>query len=125
MRRAARCGSAWFPPLFGTTPALLAESHRRINERAAELGRGDEAVSLSLRVLVDLRDAPDTAGAEKRNALAGEPERIAETLAEYLDAGVSHFVFLPQARTLADVQRTIDVLASQVVPVLRAGAEAR
>lgn len=124
MRRAARCGSAWFPPLFGTTPAQLAESHRRINERAAELGRGDGAVSLSLRVLVDLRDSPDTAGAEKRNALAGDPERIAETLAGYIDAGVSHFVFLPQARTLADVQRTIDILASRVVPVLRAGAGA-
>ena len=70
----------------------------------ASRGRGENAVALSLRVLVDLRSAPDTAGAEKRNALAGEPERIAETLAGYADAGVSHFVFLPQARSLADVQ---------------------
>ncbi len=125
MRRAARRGDAWFPPLFGTTPESLAESHRRINEQAEAHGRGPDAVALSLRVLVDLRDEPDAAGAEKRNALAGDPERIAATLADYLDAGVSHVVFLPQARTLADVQRTIDTLAARVVPQLRARAGVR
>ena len=119
MRRAARYGTAWFPPLFGTTPESLAASHQRINEEAAQQGRGENAVALSLRVLVDLRSAPDTAGAEKRNALAGEPERIAETLAGYADAGVSHFVFLPQARSLADVQRTVDLLTEKVIPLLR------
>ena len=125
MRRAAKHGAAWFPPLFGTTPASLAEALRRINEDAEAQGRGRGAVSLSLRVLVDLRDEPDSAGAEKRNALAGEPERIAATLAEYLEAGVSHFVFLPQARSLADVQRTIDRIASRVVPQLRAEGAGR
>ncbi len=122
-RRAARIGDAWFPPLFGTTPNALADSLRSINEQAAAHGRGDNAVSLSLRVLVDLRDAPDAAGAEKRNALAGEPDRIAATLAGYLAIGVSHVVFLPQARTLADVQRTIDILAARVIPALRPGSD--
>ena len=121
IRRAARHGTAWFPPLFGTTPESLAAAHRNLNERAAEYGRGDGAVSLSLRVLVDLRDQPDIAGAAKRNALVGEPDRIAQELADYADVGVSHFVFLPQARSLTDVQRTIDVLAQQVIPQLRKG----
>ena len=67
-------------------------------------------------MLVDLRSEPDLAGAEKRGALTGEPQRIAATLAEYAEAGVSHFVFLPQARSLADVQRTIDLLSTSVVP---------
>ena len=125
MRRAARYGSAWFPPLFGTTPGLLADAHRRINEEAAAHGRGDDAVALSLRVLVDLRGEPDVAGAEKRGALTGEPERIAETLAGYIDAGVAHFVFLPQARRPSDVQRTIDGLAAAIVPQLRTRGGAR
>ena len=119
MHRAARYGDAWFPPLFATTPQALAEAHRTMNEQAAAHGRGDGAVALSLRVLVDLRSEPDLAGAEKRGALTGEPQRIAATLAEYAEAGVSHFVFLPQARSLADVQRTIDLLSAKVVPELR------
>ena len=119
MRRAAQYGDAWFPPLFATTPQALADSHQAMNEAAAAHGRGDGAVALSLRVLVDLRSEPDLAGAEKRGALTGEPQRIAATLAEYAEAGVSHFVFLPQARSLADVQRTIDLLSTSVVPELR------
>jgi probable F420-dependent oxidoreductase len=122
MKRAARSGSAWFPPLFNTTPRELAASHSRINEEAASLGRGDRPVSLSLRVLVDLRSEPDLAGATKRGALVGNPERVASELAPYLEIGVSHLVFLPQARNVADVQRTIDLLASQVVPQLRTGS---
>ena len=42
-----------------------------------------------------------------------------ETLAGYADVGVSHFVFLPQARSLADVQRTVDLLTEKVIPLLR------
>ena len=87
MRRAAKYGDAWFPPLFATTPQALAEAHRTMNEEAAGHGRGDDAVSLSLRVLVDLRSEPDLAGAEKRGALTGEPQRITATLAEYRGSG--------------------------------------
>ena len=54
------------------------------------------------------------------SALAGTPEQVTETLASYVEAGVSHFVFLPQARSLADVQQTIDLLARQVIPALKA-----
>ncbi len=119
MRRAALHGSAWFPPLFKTSPADLAQKHRLINHQAAAHGRGNNPVSLSLRVLIDLRPSPDLHGAQKRNALYGEPNRIAHALAPYLDIGVSHIVFLPQARTLPDVQRTIDTLASRIIPQLR------
>jgi probable F420-dependent oxidoreductase len=119
-RRAATYGDMWFPPLFQTTPEGLAGSHRDIVEAAEGQGRGANAVGLALRVLVDLRSEPDLAGAEKRSALAGTPEQVADTLRSYAEVGVSHFVFLPQARSLSDVQHTIDLLARQVIPALRA-----
>jgi hypothetical protein len=36
-----------------------------------------------------------------------------------MEVGVSHFVLLPQARTLEDVQRTVDILAEDVIPKVR------
>ena len=112
----ATCGSR---PLFQTTPAGLASAYDTVREAAERHGRDRDAVGLALRVLVDLRDEPDRAGAERRGALLGPPEQVVETLAEYQRAGVSHFVFLPQARTLSDVQRTVAMLAEQVAPQLR------
>jgi alkanesulfonate monooxygenase SsuD/methylene tetrahydromethanopterin reductase-like flavin-dependent oxidoreductase (luciferase family) len=119
MRRAARAGDMWFPPLFQTSPSKLTASHDGIRDAAEQAGRGRDAVGLALRVLVDLREEPDSAGAEKRGALLGPPEQVVDTLAGYLQAGVEHFVFLPQARTLSDVQRTVAMLAEHIVPPLR------
>ena len=112
----ATCGSR---PCSQTTPAGLASAYDTIREATERHGRDRDAVGLALRVLVDLRDEPDRAGAERRGALLGPPEQVVETLAEYQRAGVSHFVFLPQARTLNDVQRTVAILADQVAPQLR------
>jgi hypothetical protein len=36
-----------------------------------------------------------------------------------MEIGVSHFVLLPQARSLDDVQRTVQILAERVIPQLR------
>jgi probable F420-dependent oxidoreductase len=119
MRRAARLGDMWLPPLFHTTPASLAASFEHVREMAEQAGRAGDDVGLALRVLVDLREEPDLAGAEKRGAVLGPAERVSETLASYIEVGVSHFIMLPQARTLDDVQRTIATIAEEVVPPLR------
>jgi probable F420-dependent oxidoreductase len=119
MRRAARVGDMWLPPLFQTTPHDLAERYAQVQTMAEGHGRHSDDVGLALRVLVDLREEPDPSGPQKRGALLGPPERVIETLASYQEIGVSHFVLLPQARSLDDVQRTIDVIAKDVVPALR------
>ena len=119
MRRAARVGDVWLPPLFGTTPASLAASFESVREMTEQAGRPRNSVNLALRVLVDLREEPDTASPETRGAVLGPPEKVAELLARYMEIGVSHFVLLPQARTLEDVQRTVDILAEDVIPKVR------
>ena len=119
MRRAAMVGDMWLPPLFQTTPADLAQRHADVREMAEEAGREPGTVGLALRVLVDLREEPDQSGTETRGALLGPPERVAETLASYIEVGVQHFVLLPQARTLDDVQRTVATIAESIVPPLR------
>ena len=119
MRRAAQCGSMWFPPLYHVTPESLAADHARVQQMAAGFGRRPQDVSLALRVLVDLRDDPDTAEAAKRDALFGDANAMAETVQSYIDIGVAHFIFLPQARALAEVQQTIHKLTQQLIPRLR------
>jgi alkanesulfonate monooxygenase SsuD/methylene tetrahydromethanopterin reductase-like flavin-dependent oxidoreductase (luciferase family) len=109
----------WIPPLFGTTPASLAASFESVREMAEQAGRPRNSINLALRVLVDLREEPDTASPETRGAVLGPPEKVAEVLASYMEVGVSHFVLLPQARTLEDVQRTVDILAEDVIPKVR------
>ena len=120
MRRAARVGDMWLPPLFHTTPEDLTERFSQVQAMAEQQGRRPGDVGLALRVLVDLREEPDLTGPDKRGALLGPPEHVAETLASYQEIGVSHFVLLPQARSLDDVQRTVDIIAKDVVPALRA-----
>ena len=119
MRRAGRVADVWLPPLFGTTPASLAESFAGVRDFAEQAGRAREDVSLALRVLVDLREQPDTTGPDTRGAVLGPAEKVAEVLASYMEIGVSHFVLLPQARSLDDVQRTVDILAQDVIPQVR------
>jgi probable F420-dependent oxidoreductase len=119
MRRAAQYGSAWVPPLYHVTPQSLAEAHARVQEMARGFGRRPEEVELALRVLVDLRDEPDEAGAAQRNALYGDTAVMAATLRDYVNIGVSHFIFLPQARSPAEVQQTVHRLTQELVPRLR------
>ena len=119
LRRAARYASMWVPPLFKVTPEGLAETFTRVRSMAEEFGRGPDEVGLSLRVLVDLRDSPDVSTAQKRDVLMGDTALIVETLQGYIRAGVGHFIFLPQARTLAEAQLTINRLTQDIVPRLR------
>ena len=118
-RRVARVGDVWLPPLFGTSPQQLAEAFGSVRDMAEQQGRRRTDVSLALRVLVDLREEPDRSGPETRGALLGPAGHVAEVLASYIKVGVSHFVLLPQARTLGDVQRTVAILAEQIIPQLR------
>ena len=37
----------------------------------------------------------------------------------YVNIGVCHFIFLPQARTLSDVQLTISQLVKEIIPHLK------
>ena len=86
---------------------------------AEENGRKPSDISLALRVLVDLREEPDKSGPAARGAILGPVNHVADVLSSYIDIGVNHFVLLPQARTLDDVQRTITMLAEKVFPQIR------
>lgn len=119
MRRVARAGDVWLPPLFGITPQSLAADFECIKDMAEQAERPRDAIKLALRVLVDLREEPDTTGPATRGAVLGPAGKVAEVLSKYIEIGVSHFVLLPQARTLDDVQRTIDIMAQDVIPQVK------
>ena len=60
------------------TQELAESGDADMREMAEQAGRAGDDVGLALRVLVDLREEPDLAGAEKRGAVLGPAERVSE-----------------------------------------------
>ncbi len=107
MRRAARFGEAWMP--MWMSPDKLRQRAQRLDELAGEYGRPALGVKLLLGVHVD----PDEARARAQAAAYirgqygmdldrverwtpyGSAERVAEQLAEHVEAGVDEFVLMP------------------------------
>jgi alkanesulfonate monooxygenase SsuD/methylene tetrahydromethanopterin reductase-like flavin-dependent oxidoreductase (luciferase family) len=105
IRRAARYGDGWFPSL--TTPDKVRAGAARLRELAAELGRPEPSITIWLQAGLGADEAVVTANEAFQRGLVdsyglspdeaaqvpitGTPERAAERLAAYAEAGVDHF----------------------------------
>jgi probable F420-dependent oxidoreductase len=133
MRRAARLGDGWHPYMY--TPDRCRESFFKVAEYAEEAGRTLPqdyvwAVFIYTALDDDLGAARDKAIAEMsyrydqdfeplvdKYAAFGPPERVAEHLAEYVNAGVNYFILapiMPPTDRRAHLQR----MAEEVLPAL-------
>jgi probable F420-dependent oxidoreductase len=133
MRRAARLGDGWHPYMY--TPDRCRESFFKVKEYAAEAGRTLPqdyvwAVFIYTALYDDVAEAREKAVAEMsyrydqdfdplvdKYAAFGPPERVAERLAEFIDAGVNYFILapiMPPAERSQHLQR----MAEEVLPAL-------
>ncbi|MFQ5894811.1 MAG: LLM class flavin-dependent oxidoreductase, partial [Nitrospinota bacterium] len=130
LRRAARAGDGWVSYLM--TPRRFRESVEKIRALAAEKGRSLDGFTSSLLLFTYLHpdgDAAARAAAEnlgqryrmdfrpfvERVCALGPPERVAGRLAEWVEAGVRHFILKhvgPAAEEMEQLERVAeDVLA--------------
>ena len=132
-RRAARYGSGWLPYMY--TPEMLAESNQRIAEYRAEESH-DSPVDPGLFIFFCCHEDNSTA-VEYANerlskqynqdfssmidkyAIAGDPDRCAERLREYIDAG-ARTVILSAASPMSYVETAESFMAQEVLPRFQA-----
>ncbi|HZP27524.1 MAG TPA: LLM class flavin-dependent oxidoreductase [Acidimicrobiia bacterium] len=135
MRRAAILGDGWMPYMY--SPRRYAESVATIRAEAEASGRDLTGFGWTLFSFISIRDDGDEArreaarfmgGTYRQNfeemvrsvAIAGTPDEVTERLAEFVRAGVRHFVFAPAAR---DQTRTwAKLLRDDLVPNAAAAA---
>ena len=133
LRRVARLGDGWFASAYNTTPADFAAARESLADELRTRGREPERFPNGLvtmwswitddsaeaeRVLRDvlapmLRRDPD---ALRDQLCVGAPERCAELLARYADAGCRRVHIWP----LGDEPRQIERAAGEVMPLVGA-----
>ena len=135
MRRSVRYGDGWFPYLY--SPERYRDSVQTIVSLAGESGRdlaGFQWTCFQFLALYPTREeAARTAAAAmggnylysgdfmdlvERYCVLGPAEECADRLAQYVDAGVRHFVF-SWACPPEDKPRHMEEVASLVIPLLR------
>jgi alkanesulfonate monooxygenase SsuD/methylene tetrahydromethanopterin reductase-like flavin-dependent oxidoreductase (luciferase family) len=134
LRRMARLGDGWFASAYNTTPADFRAAREALSEQLRARGREPERFPNALatmwtwitdddadadRVLRDvlapmLRRDPD---ALRGQLCVGPPERCAELLSRYADAGCERVHIWP----LGDEPRQIERAAGEVVPAISPG----
>lgn len=103
-RRLAARADGW--NLWGGSPARL----RTGGERVRELAEGPVTVSWGGKVLLD----PTSTRAEP-DLVVGDPERVAEELSRYVEAGADELILAPLPGRDPEV---LDRLTTEVVPLL-------
>lgn len=133
MRRAGRAGDVWMPYLG--SPDRVARGLRTAREEAERRGRDPAAVTGAYFAWTAVDPDPAVARRRALDVLAatygqdmdrivdacvphGTPEQVAARLAEYRDAGAASVVIAPAAES-ADRERTLELLAGEVLPRLR------
>jgi len=133
LRRVARLGDGWFASAYNTTPAGFTAAREALSQELQARGRDPGRFSNALatmwtwitddaaeadRVLRDvlaplLRRDPDTL---RDQLCIGPPERCAEVLSRYAEAGCERVYLWP----LGDEPRQIELTASEVLPAVAA-----
>lgn len=134
-RRAGRFADVWMP--YMVDPGQVRRGLAQVRDAAEEYGRAPDAVSGALYVwccvdtdggkarargveAVSRTYDQDFAELADRYLLLGDPGRVRDRLAEFAESGVES-VLLQPAGDRADRERTIGLIAEDILPHLPAG----
>ena len=127
VRRASTLGDGWHPIAL-RPPGLLfpdeyAKRARQIETWAKEAGRDPRAITLTVRVPMEVRSKRFKPPGGDRPLFQGTAEQVIGDIRAYADAGVTHFVFDHTHQDLRSVLENLDRFAHDVRPKLepRAG----
>ena len=120
LRRTATLGDGWHPigmrSSIRLAPEEYATSARRIHTLAREAGRDPKAITLSLRVPMEVRPRQAKAPAGDRPLFQGTAEQVTADIRAYAAVGVTHFVFDSTHQDMSAVLANMERFAKDVMP---------
>lgn len=130
VRRAGTLGDAWHP-IGMRPPAMLgpdeyAAKVQELHGWARRAGRDPKAITLTIRVPMEVRGKNAKAAAGDRPPFQGTAAEVVDDIRRYQALGVSHFVFDHTVQELRAVLTNLERFASDVRPkVARAAGPAK
>lgn len=123
LRRAGTLGDGWHPiglrPPAMLPPEEYAAKAARLCDHAKAAGRDPQAITLSLRVPMEVRGPRDKAPSGDRPLFQGTAADVAGDVRRYQAAGVTHLVFDPARPDLPAFLASLERFAEHVAPKVR------
>jgi probable F420-dependent oxidoreductase len=122
VRRAARLGDGWHPIALRPPGLLLPDEYaarvKQLHGWAREAGRDPEAITLTLRVPMEVRSPSARTPAGDRPLFQGTAKQVVADIRTYQALGVTHFVFDPTHTDLKAVLENMTRFAKDVRPAV-------
>jgi len=121
VRRAALLGDGWQPT--AVSPGDIRADMDELRRIAAEAGRGLDGFTFSLRNRLRFSDdteAPKPGIGAPAFTLTGSVSRVRDYIAEYIEDGVSHILFDPDAGDLDEYYGIMETAAEEIMPGFKA-----
>ena len=123
VKRAATLGDGWHPIALRPPGLLFPEEYKgrvaQIRTWAKEAGRDPSAITLSVRVPMEVRSPRMKAPGGDRPFFQGTAAEVLNDIRAYADLGVTHFVFDPVVQDLKPVLANLERFADEVRPKVK------
>jgi probable F420-dependent oxidoreductase len=118
LRRAATLGDGWHPS--GLSPEEFRIGREEVRKLATAAGRDPDAVTMSLRVEVEVHGRPSSQRAQSRSRLPGDNvDQMSAGISAYQSAGVEHIVLALNSGDIPRIRALMEDIAQGVIPPLR------
>jgi alkanesulfonate monooxygenase SsuD/methylene tetrahydromethanopterin reductase-like flavin-dependent oxidoreductase (luciferase family) len=118
LRRAATVGDGWHPT--GMSAAEFSAGRQEVRALTAAAGRDPDALTMSIRLEVEVHGRPSSDRAASRARLAGDNlEQLLTGLRAYESAGVDHIVLALNSGDMTQIRALMENIAQKVMPQLR------
>jgi probable F420-dependent oxidoreductase len=128
VRRAARLGDGWHPIILRPPGLLLPDAYaarvRQLHAWAREAGRDPAAITLTIRVPMEVRPKRMKPPAGERPLFQGTAEQVLADIRRYADLGVTHCVWDPTHQDLPSVLDNLKRFAHDVAPKFKRASKA-
>ena len=118
LRRAAALGNGWHPT--GLSPEEFRTGREEVRKLAAEAGRNPDALTMSMRVEVEVGGKASSPRAAARSRLPGDnADQMIAGIRAYQRVGVDHIVLALNSGDITSITTFMADIAQRVVPHLR------
>jgi probable F420-dependent oxidoreductase len=118
MKRAATIGDGWHPS--GMSPEAFSQGREEVRKLATAAGRNPDALTMSVRVEVEVHGGPSSQRAQNRSRLSGgDVEQMVAGLSAYQKVGVDHVVLALNSGDMPRIRALMEDIAKRVMPQFR------